>query len=117
MFAPGSDAWNPICVRETEIGIKSGDVIINIIIDYDEVVNMKDPTGLSGEIKFADQFETVPIENPGPIKSKHRRPNLSKSSKRTASLLEKFADTDYILDSEKWDTSANTENNIRNEEL
>jgi len=30
---------------------------------------MEDLTGLSDDIKFADQFETVPIEKPGPIKS------------------------------------------------
>jgi len=114
---PDQMLGNPICVRETEIGIKSGDVLVDILIDYDEVVNMEDLTGLSGEIKFADQFETVPIENPGPIKSQHSRPNPSKSSKRTASLLEKFGDPDYIPDSETWDTSANTEHNIRNKEL
>ena len=71
---------NPIYVRETEIGIKSRDVLVDIRIDYEEVGNMEDITGLSGEIKFADQFETVPIENPGPIKSEHSRPNPNKSS-------------------------------------
>ena len=66
---PDQMLGNPICVRETEIGIKLGDIIVDIIIDYDEIVNMEDLTGLSDDIKFADQFETVPIEKPGPIKS------------------------------------------------
>ena len=114
---PDQMLGNPKCVRETEIGIKSGDVLVDIPIDYDEVVNMEDITGLSGEIKFADQFETVPIEKPGPIKSQHTRSNPSKSTKRIASLLEKFGDPEHIPDTETWDTSANTEHNIRNKEL
>lgn len=114
---PDQMLGNPICARETEIDIKSGNVVVGILIDYDEVVNMEDLTGLSGEIKFANQFEAVPIENPGPIKSQHSRPNRSQNSKRTTSLLEKFGDPDYIADSEAWDTSANTEHNSRNKEL
>lgn len=41
------------------------------IIDYDQIVNMEDVTSLSDDIRFADQFEIVPIENPGLIKSEH----------------------------------------------
>ena len=111
---PDQILGNPTCAHQTKIGIKSGDVIIDIPIDYDEIVNMEDITGLSGEIKFADQFETVPIENPGPIKSQHTRSNPRKSTKRTSSLLEKFGDPDYIPDSETWDTSASSQHNKLN---
>ena len=114
---PDQMLGNPRCVQETKIDIKSANVIVDTIIDYDEVVNMEDITGLKGEIKFSDQFETVPIKNPGPIKSEHSRPNLRKNRKRTANLLTKFGDPDYVPDSETWDTSANTEHNIRNKEL
>lgn len=111
---PDQMLGNPIYVRETEIGSKSGDVLVDILIDYDEVVNMEDLTGLSGEIKFANQFEIVPIENPGLIRSKQNK--VKNHKKRTVNLLEKFGDPDYIPDSETWDTSANTEHNIRTKE-
>ena len=92
---PSQRLGNPICVRKTGIdkiseSVKSGDVIVDVLIDYDEVVNMENLTGLSDEIKFADQFETVPIENPGPIKFEHSRPKRGKKLTKTPSLLEKF---------------------------
>nr|YP_009029039.1 hypothetical protein [Cylindrotheca closterium]AGH28578.1 hypothetical protein [Cylindrotheca closterium] len=114
---PDQRIGNPICVREAEINIKSRDVVVDMLIDYDEVVNMEDVTGLSGEIKFSDQFETLTIENPGPKNSQHSRINPNKSRKRITNLLEKFGDPDHIPDSETWDTSANSEQHIRNKEL
>lgn len=111
---PDQMIGNQICIREAEIDIKSADVVVDMLIDYDEVVNMEDVTGLSGEIKFSDQFETLPIENPGPKKSQHSRINPNKSRKRTTNLLEKFGDPDHIPDSETWDISRNTEHNNRN---
>ena len=114
---PDQMIGNPICVREAEIDIKSGNVVVDMLIDYDEVVNMEDVTGLNGDIQFADQFETLPIENPGPKKSQHSRINPNKNRKITTSLLEEFDDPDHIPDSETWDISANTKHNNRNKEL
>ena len=69
------------CIRESQIakiGAKSENVVLDTIIDYDEVLNMEDIIGLSGEIKFVDQFDAVPIETPGPIKFTFNRPNFRK---------------------------------------
>lgn len=69
------------CTCESQIakiGAKSGNVVLDTIIDYDEVLNMEDIIGLSGEIKFVDQFDAVIIEPLGPIKSTFNRPNFKK---------------------------------------
>ena len=55
---------NPICVRETKPAkLKSelGNVIVDIITGYNDVVNMKDMRGLKDGIEFSDQFEVTPI--------------------------------------------------------
>jgi len=111
---PDQRLGNPTCVRKTKVSETgtSGNVVVDILIDYDDVVNMEDVTGLNGDIKFADQFETIPIQKPGPIKAEHSRPNPGKKLTRTASLLEKFGDPEHIPDTETWDTSINTEHNI-----
>lgn len=105
---PDQMLGNPTCIRKTEINkisksIKSGEVTVDTLIDYDEFVNMEDVTGLSDALKFNDQFETVPFENPGPIKSEHSRPNLRKNLRRTADLLEKYEDPKNVSDTETWD--------------
>lgn len=69
---------------------------------------MEDVTGLSGDIRFADQFETGSIENPDPIKSKHSRPNLSKKLRRTVDLLDKYVDPENVLNIETWDVEPYT---------
>jgi len=117
---PDQRIGNPTCARHNLIidivnNDGSVDVILDKIIDYDQVVNMEDVTGLHGDIKFADQFEMVPLEKPGPIKSQHSRPNLRKNSKRTANLLDKYGDLENVPDTQTWDTSPNTKHNIRNQ--
>jgi len=117
---PDQRIGNPTCVRHNTIidiinNDESVDVTLDKIIEYDQVVNMEDVTGLSGDIKFADQFETVSLEKPGPIKSEHSRPNLRKKLRRTANLLDKYGDPENVPDTETWDTSPNTKHNIRNQ--
>lgn len=117
---PDQRIGNPKCARHNIIidivnNDESVDVILDKIIDYDQVVNMEDITGLRGDIKFADQFETVPLEKPGPIKSQHSRPNLRKNLRRTANLLDKYGDPENVPDTQTWDTSPNTKHNIRNQ--
>ena len=94
---PDQRIGNPTCARHN---------IIMDIINNDESVY---------DIKFADQFETVPLEKPGPIKSEHSRPNLRKNLIRTANLLDKYGDPQNVPDTETWDTSPNTKHNIRNQ--
>jgi len=107
---------NQKCVPKTVVNdVKSGNVVVDILIDYNEVVNMEDITGLSGDIKFVDQFESVPIQRLGPIKSEHSRTNPGKKLTRTVNFLEKFGDPENIQDTETWGTSANTKHNIRTE--
>lgn len=113
---PDQMLGNKKCVPKTVVNdVKSGDIVVDMLLDYNEVVNMEDITGLSGEIEFVDQFEIVPIQRPGPIKSKHSRPSRSKKLTRTVNLLEKFGDPENIQDTETWDTSANIKQNIRTE--
>lgn len=117
---PDQRIANPTCARHNIIidivnNAESVDVTLDKIIEYDQVVNMEDVTGLGGDIKFADQFEIVPLENPGPIKSEHSRPNLRKKSRRTVNLLDTYGDPENVLDTETWDTSPNTKHNIRNQ--
>lgn len=120
---PDQMIHNLTCVRETKIIeiAKSGDVILDEILDYNEVVNMEDITELSGK-EFADQFELLPIEKPDPIKPNEVRPNLrkSKGGGRTANLLQKSKDSDNIPDTETWETGPEIRQEaprIRNKEL
>ena len=115
---PDQMLGNPECVPKIVVDdFKSANVVVDTITDYNEVVNMEDITGLSGEIKFVDQFETLPIQRPGPIKSEHSRTNTNRGKriKRTVNLLEKFDDPENIQDIETWDTLANTKHDIRTE--
>lgn len=117
---PDQRIGNPTCTRHNIIidiinNNESVDVTLDKIIEYDSVVNMEDVTGLSGDIQFADQFETVPIEKLGPMKAEHSRPNLRKNLRRTTNLLDKYGDPENVPDTEKWDTSPNNKHNIRNQ--
>lgn len=115
---PDQGISNPTCARHNIIidivnNAESVDRTLDKIIEYDHVVNMEDVTHL--DIKFADQFEVVPIENPGPIKSEHSRPNIRKKLRKTADLLDKYGDPENVPDTETWHTSPNTKHNIRNQ--
>ena len=117
---PDQKIGNSTCARHDIIidivnNAESGDVTLDKISEYDQVVNMEDATGLNGDIRFADQFETVPIEKRGPIKSEHSRPNLRTKLRRTANLLDKYRDPENVPNAETWDTSPNTKHNIRNQ--
>jgi len=117
---PDQRIGNPNCAHHNIIieiinNDESANMILDKIIEYDQVVNMEDVTGLRGDIKFADPFETVPLEKPGPIKSEHSRPNLRKKLRRTANLLDKYKDPENVPDTATWDTSSNTKHNIRNQ--
>ena len=114
---PDQILGNSRCISEIEINIKSGNGVVDMLIEYDEGVNLEDITNLRGDLKFSDQFEIAPIEKRGLKKSKYSRINLSKNKKRTINLLEKFGDSDCILDSETWHISVDTEHNNRNKEL
>lgn len=105
---PEQRLGNPTCARENQIleiieNAESGNVVLDTVLEYDEVVNMEDVTGLSGK-EFSDQFEFLPVQKPAPIEPKSIRPNLRKPSKRTANLLDKFGDPKNIPDAETWDT-------------
>jgi len=113
---PDQILGNQKCVPEIVLNdVKSANVVVDTLIDYNEVVNMEDITRLSGDIKFADQFETLPIQKPGPIKSEHSRINSGKKFAKTVNFLEKFGDPENIQDIETWETSANTKHDIRTE--
>ena len=110
---------NQKCVPKIVLNdVKSANVVVDTLMDYNEVVNMEDITRLSGDITFADQFETLPIQKPGPIKFEHSRINSGNSGKKftkTVNFLEKFGDPENIQDIETWETSANTKHDIRTE--
>ena len=113
---PDQILGNQKCVPKIVLNdVKSANVVVDTLIDYDEVVNMQDVTRLSGDIKFADHFETLPIQKPGSIKSEHNRINSGKKFTKTVNFLDKFGDPENIKDIETWETSANTKHDIRTE--
>lgn len=77
--------------------MKSGQVTVNTLIEYDDVVNIENVTGLSGkhDVKFFDQLQLVP----GP-KSKLLKPQnnvkskLKKKAQRTTTLLQKLRENE-----------------------
>ena len=108
---------NQKCTFETRIfqilkNIKSGDITIDIILNYDEIVNLEDVIGLK-KYEFTDQYEVVPIKKPYLVKYKLSVSDCGKYFKITVILLEKFADFENSTNANTWKTEPeNSENSI-----
>jgi hypothetical protein len=99
---PDQIMFNPKCkVRPSEIPYIVVNPDLYLPLNYNEVVNRQGVTKLT-TVKFSDKFEISGKIKPTShfnLKDTKRFKNRGKTMK----FLEKFKDTEFISDSEKWD--------------